>query len=332
VTQDSESPIPAPTPAAEPQKNGADPGGRAERAMRTSLLAIVVSVVLAVGKLAAGVIGHSFALIADGVESMLDVVSASVVWGGLRIAATPPDEKHPYGHGKAESMAALVVAVILLSAAVFLAIQSVAEILAPRQAPAPFTLVVLVVVVITKELLFARMSRVGKSVDSTSLRADAWHHRSDSLTSAAAFVGISLSLILGEGYESLDAWAALVACGIISFNGIRILRVAMSEAMDRAAPQEVLERIRRLAASVPGVVGVDKCLSRKSGPYWLVDIHVLVDPDLPVSEGHEIGHDVKRALRESELGVLDVLVHVEPADEAHLGKLRLNHPLSPRNR
>jgi cation diffusion facilitator family transporter len=291
--------------------------------MRTSLLAIGVSIVLAAVKLAAGVIGHSFALIADGVESTLDIVSASVVWGGLRIAAAPPDENHPYGHGKAESMAALMVAVILLGAAVFLAIQSVAQILAPHGSPAPFTLIVLVAVVITKELLFHRMSRVSRSVDSTALRADAWHHRSDSLTSAAAFIGISLSLILGEGFESLDAWAALFACGIISYNGIRILRTAMSEAMDRAAPQDLLGRIRETAGAVSGVEAVDKCLTRKSGPYWLVDIHILVDGDMPVSKGHSIGHDVKSALIESNLGVLDVLVHIEPDDEAHTEKIKL---------
>jgi len=291
--------------------------------MRTSLLAVAVSIVLATLKLVAGVVGHSFALIADGVESTLDIVSASVVWGGLRVAAIPPDENHPYGHGKAESMAALMVAVILLGAAVFLAIQSVAAILSPRHAPAPFTLVVLVVVVITKELLFARMLRVSKSVDSTSLRADAWHHRSDSLTSAAAFIGISLALILGEGYESLDAWAALFACGIISYNGFRILRTALSEAMDRAAPPDVQARIREVARSVPGVQDIDKCLTRKSGPYWLVDIHVMVDGELPVSKGHSIGHDVKRALRESDLGVLDVLVHIEPDDDAKTDEITL---------
>ena len=292
--------------------------------MRMSVLAIAVSVVLATVKLAAGVIGHSFALIADGIESTLDIVSASLVWGGLRIAATPPDENHPYGHGKAESMAAIMVAVILLGAAVFLAIQSVAEIIAPHHAPAPFTLVVLVAVVITKELLFVRMSRVSKSVDSTSLRADAWHHRSDSLTSAAAFIGISLSLILGEGYESLDDWAALFACGIITYNGFRILRSAMSEAMDRAAPRELRARIREIASSVPGVEGIDKCLTRKSGPYWLVDIHVMVDGNLPVSDGHEIGHDVKRALLQSDLGVLDVLVHIEPADPERMARINLD--------
>lgn len=282
--------------------------------MRTSLIAVAASVLLAALKLGAGILGHSFALIADGVESLLDIVSASVVWGGLRIAAMPPDENHPYGHGKAESMAALVVAVILLGVAVGLAARSVIEILDPQRAPAPFTLAVLVVVVVAKEALFAYMTRVGKSVESTALRADAWHHRSDALTSAAAFVGISLALILGEGYESLDAWAALFACAIIAFNGLRILRMATSETMDRAAPRNMLAGIRRIAGGVPGVRAIDKCLARKSGPYWLVDIHVMVDGSIPVAEGHEIGHDVKRALLAANLGVLDVLVHIEPVE------------------
>jgi cation diffusion facilitator family transporter len=299
--------------------------------MRASLIAIAVSVVLAGVKIVSGIVGHSYALIADGIESILDVVSALVVWGGLRIAARPADENHPYGHGKAESMAGIVVAVILLGAALGIAFQSVREILTPHRAPAPFTLGVLVIVVIAKELLFARMSRLSGKISSTSLRADAWHHRSDALTSAAAFVGISLSLILGEGYESLDDWAALFACGIIVYNGFRILRTALAEAMDLAAPPDVLSSIRNVAHRVDGVAGIDKCLARKTGPYWLVDIHVMVDGRLPVSEGHAIGHEVKRALRDSELGILDVLVHIEPNDEARTDEIRAEPPASERS-
>jgi cation diffusion facilitator family transporter len=299
--------------------------------MRASLIAIAVSVVLAGVKIVSGIVGHSYALIADGIESILDVVSALVVWGGLRIAARPADENHPYGHGKAESMAGIVVAVILLVAALGIAVQIVREILTPHRAPAPFTLGVLVIVVIAKELLFARMSRLSGKISSTSLRADAWHHRSDALTSAAAFVGISLSLILGEGYESLDDWAALFACGIIVYNGFRILRTALAEAMDLAAPPDVLSSIRSVAHGVDGVAGIDKCLARKTGPYWLVDIHVMVDGRLPVSEGHAIGHEVKRALRDSELGILDVLVHIEPDDEARTGEIRAEPPASERS-
>jgi cation diffusion facilitator family transporter len=290
-------------------------GRRASHGMRTSLGALTISVVLAAVKIVAGVVGHSYALIADGVESTLDVVSAFAVWAGLRVAAIPPDKNHPYGHGKAESMAAVFVAAVLLGTSLTLAVQSIRVILTPREAPAPFTLIVLVAVVATKEWLFGRLWRVGTAVDSTSLRADAWHHRSDALTSAAAFLGIALALLLGEGYESLDAWAALFACGIIFFNGYRILASALAEIMDRAAPLEYLERVRAIAGAVPGVRRIDKCFARKSGPSWLVDIHVMVDGEIPVTRGHAIGHDVKRALRCADIGVLDVLVHIEPAEE-----------------
>jgi cation diffusion facilitator family transporter len=286
---------------------------RASRGIRVTIQTLVVSAVLGIVKTAAGVIGNSYALIADGVESMLDIVSSLAVLGGIRIGSRPPDESHPYGHGKAESMAALIVALILLGAAVGIAVESVRSIVEPRRAPAPFTLVVLVLVVVTKELIYRRLTSVGRSISSTSLQVDAWHHRSDALTSAAAFVGISVAVIGGPGYESADAWAALAACAVIGFNGIRLLRTAVSEVMDAAAPIEIDRGIREAAGSVPGVVAVEKCLARKSGPGWLVDIHIEVDAAISVSAGHEIGHRVQEALCASNLGVLGVLVHVEPA-------------------
>jgi cation diffusion facilitator family transporter len=280
--------------------------------MRTVLQTVVLSTLLAVLKTTAGLIGNSYALIADGVESMLDIVSSLVVWGGIRIAARPPDKNHPYGHGKAESMAAMAVALVLLSAAAGIAVQSVRQIVTPTQTPAPFTLIVLVLVVAVKELIYRRLVRVGKAIASTSMETDAWHHRSDALTSIAAFIGISIALIGGEGYESADAWAALVACSIIAFNGIRLLRKAVAEVMDTAAPEEVDREIRRIAGAVPGVAAVEKCFARKSGPGWLVDIHIEVGGSLSVSEGHDIGHAVTDALCSSDLGVLHALVHVEP--------------------
>jgi len=289
---------------------------RASRGVRATIQTLIISAALGIVKTAAGVIGNSYALIADGIESMLDIVSSLAVLGGIRIASRPPDENHPYGHGKAESMAALVVALVLLGAAVGIAVESVRSILEPRTAPAPFTLIVLVLVVVTKELIYRRLTRVGRSIASTSLQVDAWHHRSDALTSAAAFVGISIAVIGGEGYQSADAWAALAACGVIGFNGIRLLRTAVSEVMDAAAPAELDRGIRATATGVPGVVAVEKCLARKSGPGWLVDIHVEVDPAISVSAGHEIGHRVQEALCASNLGVLAVLVHVEPAGPA----------------
>lgn len=290
---------------------------RTAAGIRVVLQTIVVSVLLAVIKIVSGILGRSYALIADGVESMLDVISSLTVWGGLRIASIPPDEDHPFGHGKAESMAALAVALFLLAAAVGIAVQSLQEALTPHTAPAPYTLIVLALVVLTKELLFRRMLRVGDAVESTALRGDEWHHRSDALTSAAAFIGISVALIGGPGYESADGWAALFACGVIGFNGIRVLRAAVAEMMDTAAPPEVQQRIREIAGTVPGVVRIEKCLIRKSGPGWLVGIHVEVHGERSVADGHTIGHAVKDALLASDVGVLDALVHLEPAAAEH---------------
>ncbi len=274
---------------------------------------VLISTVLGIVKIVAGWIGHSYALIADGIESVLDVFGSMVVWGGLHIASRPPDENHPYGHGKAEPLAALVVCTALFAAAIGLAIQSVREIGSPHHAPERFTLWVLIAVVIVKELIFRRLSAVGREIDSLSLRADAWHHRVDALTSAAAFVGISVALIGGPGYESADDWAALAVCVLIAGNAIRLFRGAIDEVMDVAAPDHVLAAIRRTASDVPGVTDVEKCFARKSGPGWLVDIHVEIDGTRSIAAGHEIGHAVKRALRDAPLGVLDVLVHIEPA-------------------
>jgi cation diffusion facilitator family transporter len=274
---------------------------------------VLVSTLLAIVKTVSGIVGHSYALVADGIESMLDIVGSLIVWGGLRIAAVPPDHDHPYGHGKAESLAAMAVSLFLIAAAVGIAIQAVGEIFVPHHAPAPFTLVVLVVVVATKEILYRRMTGLGRRLDSTAMRADAWHHRSDALTSAAAFVGISVALLAGEGYESADDWAALVACVVIGANGARILRVAVADVMDSAGPEPLLNSVRRTASAVDGVDGIETCRVRKSGPGWLVDLHAEVDGGLSVSHGHAIAHQIKDALCRSDLGILDVLVHIEPS-------------------
>jgi cation diffusion facilitator family transporter len=295
---------------------------RATRGARASLAAAGISAALGAVKVVAGVVGNSYALIADGVESLLDIFASMVVLGGIRIGARPPDDNHPYGHGKAESMAAIVVALALLAGATGIAVQAVREIFTPHHTPAPFTLAVLVAVVVIKEILHARLKRVGRAVGSTALEADAWHHRSDALTSTAAFFGISIAVFGGPGFESADDWAALAACVIIAFNGLRILRVGLAEVMDEAAPPEMEARVREIAAAVDGVAGLDKCFARKSGQSWLVDLHVLVRGELSVVEGHAIGHDVKRALTSAGLGIRDVLVHIEPMEVTAKGTPR----------
>ncbi|MCU0788117.1 MAG: cation diffusion facilitator family transporter [Verrucomicrobia bacterium] len=287
------------------------------RSVKPGLMAagvgMAVNVMLAMVKIVAGIVGHSNALIADGIESTADIVSSLVVWTGLKISSLPPDDTHPYGHGKAESVAGVVVAGALLAAALVIGVQSVREIITPHHAPAPFTLLVLALVIGTKEALYRFVFKVGDELSSTAVRGDAWHHRSDAITSAAAFVGISIALLGGEGYESADDWAALLACTVIVFNGYRILRAALGEIMDAAVPDPLQQQIRELSSSVPGVVRVEKCRMRKSGLGLFVEIHVEVDGGLTVRRGHEIAHDVSRQLKSSPLSVQDVTVHVEPA-------------------
>jgi len=279
---------------------------------RTTIIGILVNALLAGIKFLAGILGNSYALVADAVESSTDVFSSLVVLSGLRIAKAPPDEDHPYGHGKAEPLAASVVAGALIVAAIGIAVNSVREIQVPHHAPAPFTLIVLVVVVITKETLFRYVFKTGQSLQSTVVKTDAWHHRSDALTSVAAFIGISIALIGGRGYEEADDWAALFASGVIAFNGIRLLRPALLEAMDTAPSKEIVAQILDSAKEVEGVVGLDKCLVRKMGFDYYVDLHVIVNSEMSVKEAHKIGHDVKDRLRSQYPHIKDVLVHIEP--------------------
>jgi cation diffusion facilitator family transporter len=281
--------------------------------IRASLGGVLVSVILGAVKIVSGVLGHSYALIADGVESVLDVVSGIIVAGSLKIAAQPPDERYPFGYGKVEPTAALVIATALLATAIGIAIESLREIRTPHHAPMPFTLIVLILVVVTKELLYRSLLRTGESIGSNAMRTDAWHHRSDSLTSAAAFIGISIALIGGRGYEPADDWAALFAAAVIGFNGMLLLRKAWLDIMDASLPESVVEDIRDTARRVEGVSGIDMCRVRKSGLGLWVDIHVEVPGDMSVRDSHAIAHQVKNALLASNHSIMDAIVHIEPA-------------------
>jgi cation diffusion facilitator family transporter len=280
---------------------------------RVALFGMVVNLIFAAAKILGGLFGHAYVLIADGIESALDIAGSFIIWGGLKFAARPPDETHPYGHGKAEPIAAVIVAFGVLAAAAGLAIQSVREILTPHHGPAPFTLGILIVVIVVKEILFRYVNRIGRHVESTAVQTDAWHHRSDALTSAAAFIGISVALIGGSGWQSADDWAALFACAIIAANGIRLLRPAFYEIMDTAPRGEIVDLVRKAAASVPGVIEIEKCFVRKMGVSFYADLHVGVDGNISVRDGHRIAHAVKGAIQETDPRIADVLVHIEPA-------------------
>jgi len=277
--------------------------------------AIAINLVLALVKISVGVVGNSYALIADGIESTTDIFSSLVVWSGLQVSTKPPDQNHPYGHGKAESLAGLAVAMFLIAAAIFIAVQAIGEISSSNESPAWYTLFVLALIIVIKEWLFRRMYRVGSELDSSSLKSDAWHHRSDAITSVAAFVGISIALLGGEQYAAADDWAALLACAVIFANGVRLLRPAMDEVMDASAPGDVKEQVVTIASAVEGVKAIEKCRIRKSGLGYLMDIHVEVDGEITVTEGHGIGHRVKDRLVESSLPISDVVIHIEPAGD-----------------
>lgn len=286
-----------------------------EHGMRAVVLGVLANLGLAIIKVITGVVGNSYALIADGIESTADVVSSLVVWMGLRIASQPADEDHPYGHGKAESIAAAIAALGLLTAAVIIALQSVHEIQHPHNAPAWYTLVVLVIVIGVKEFLARRVLTAADALESTSLKVDAWHHRSDALTSAAVAIGIAVALWGGPGYEAADDWAALVACAVIAINGLILLRFAVREIMDETVPSETQQKIREIAATVAGVQIIEKVRVRKSGLGLFMDIHVQVHGHLTVTESHAIAHRVKDQLLVSELRIHDVVVHIEPVGE-----------------
>jgi cation diffusion facilitator family transporter len=281
--------------------------------LRATFIGLAINTLLGSVKLVTGIIGHSHALVADAVESLGDVFSSLVVWRGLVVAAEPADEDHPYGHGKAEPIAAAIISAVLLLAAGSIAAQAIRETALPHRAPAPYTLAVLLIVVAVKEVLYRYVRRVSVAAGSTVMQADAWHHRSDALTSLAAAIGISIALVGGKGYEAADDLAAIVAAAIIIWNAWPLLRRAMNELMDQSPNREVIDRIRQIAALVAGVDRVEKCLVRKMGYCYYVDMHVEVDPKMTVERSHEIAHEVKDKVRANLPAVQDVLVHIEPA-------------------
>jgi cation diffusion facilitator family transporter len=293
--------------------------------MKSTLLGILVNLSLSATKISVGLVGHSFALMADGLESGADVLSGFVVFFGLKIAVKPPDRDHPYGHGKAEPMAALCVGLSLVAAAVAIMVESIHEIRTPHRLPAPYTLVVLAGVLIIKGLLFRHVGSVGDSIGSLAVKSDAWHHRSDAITSAFAFVGISVALLGGPGWETADDWAALCAGVVILYNAWHQLRPAMLELADVAPDPDITTRVKQVASRVPGVLGLDKCFVRKMGFSFYVDLHIIVKGELSVREGHRLSHLVKDSVLEEMPQISEVLVHVEPEEELaikHIARVR----------
>jgi cation diffusion facilitator family transporter len=300
------------------------------RGIRFAQVGVVINVGLAAAKLAAGIAGHAYALVADAVESLADVFASLIVWGGLHISSQPPDEDHPFGHGKAEALAAAVVAMMLVGAAIVIALHSIHEIRTPHRTPAPWTLIVLVVAMAIKWLLARKVHAVGASTGSRAVEADAAHHLSDAVTSAAAFIGISIAVLGsryagGTGWEQADDWAALVASGVIAYNGFSMLRGTVDDLMDRIPGRDVIQLIERAAHSVPEVMATEKLTARRSGTTFWVTLHVQAAPSLSLQAAHIVSGKVKSAIREAVPKVAWVLVHMEPFGVDHDEERRTTH-------
>jgi cation diffusion facilitator family transporter len=286
-----------------------------QSSIRLAQAGMLVNAVLAVVKVLTGILGHSYALIADGIESVADVFGSAIVLSGLRVAQRDADVAYPFGYGKAEALAAAAVGMLLVGAAVGISIEAIREIIIPHHAPAPFTLAVLIGVVLIKMFFFHLVRQHARATGSTAVQADAWHHWSDAITSVAAFIGISIALIGGPGWEEADDWAALLAAGVIAWNGVRVMRPAMQELMDRAPGEPLLQSVERAARSVDGVLATEKLKMRRTGTSYYVDLHVQAEPMLSLHDAHILSGKVKGAIRRDVPQVAGVLIHMEPYAE-----------------
>ncbi len=283
-----------------------------QTAVKATYFSIVGNTCLAIIKGLAGFFGNSYALIADAIESTTDIFSSFLVLFGIKYSNRPADANHPYGHGRVEPLITFLVVGFLITSATIIAYESVANIGTPHELPKPWTLIVLGAIIIWKEYSFRLVMKRGIQTNSSSLKADAWHHRSDAITSVAAFVGISIALFLGKGYESADDWAALFASAFILYNSYLIFRPALGEIMDEHLYEDLEAHIRKIAVSVEGVLDTEKCFIRKSGMKFHIDLHAVVDGTISVKEGHDIAHLLKDTLRENIVELGHVLIHIEP--------------------
>lgn len=283
-----------------------------QTAIRTTYFSIAGNASLAVIKGLAGFFGNSYALIADAIESTTDIFSSFLVLFGLKYSSKPADKNHPYGHGRVEPLITFLVVGFLITSATIIAYESIKNIGTPHELPKIWTLFVLIPLIIWKEISFQLVMRKAKKINSSSLKADAWHHRSDAITSIAALIGISFALYFGKGYETADDWAALFASGFIFYNSYKIFRPALGEIMDEHLCDDLIENIRKVSLTVDGVVATEKCFIRKAGMKYHVDLHATVDAKITVKHGHEIAHKLKDTLRHDIPQLGHVLIHIEP--------------------
>ncbi len=312
----SATPPPSKTPPVSEALEAArmNPERSLERGQGSAMNGILINGALGGAKLAAGLLGHSYALVADASESFADVMGSCVTLYGLRVAAEPADLAHPAGHGRAETLASVITALALTAVGGLIFWHAALSLGEPRPAPSHWTLLVLVPVILIKERMFHWMRARGKETGSLAVIADAWHQRSDVVTSVAALTGIIFAWIGGPAWNHADSWAAMAASVWLVGTGLWLLGPALHELMEGSVDPALLEFICETSQSCPGILGIDKVWVRKLGMRLMVDLHVEVEPDISVQEGHRLAHVVKDRLQAELPQVRDVMVHVEPYD------------------
>ncbi len=283
-----------------------------QTAIKATYFSIFGNIILAIIKGLAGFFGNSYALIADAIESTTDIFASILVLFGIKYSNKPADVNHPYGHGRAEPLITFLVVGFLITSATIIAYESIINIGTPHELPKSWTLIILGIIIIWKEYSFQTVLKKSIITNSSALKADAWHHRSDAITSIAAFIGISIALFFGKGYESADDWAALLASFFIIYNSYLIFRPALGEIMDEHRYEDLVENIRKVSLKVPGIIATEKCLIRKAGMKFHVDLHAIVDAEISVKEGHNLSHQLKDKLKNEIIELGNILIHIEP--------------------
>ncbi len=282
-----------------------------------ALLGLIINLGLGAAKLVGGLVGGSFALLSDAVNSLGDSLASIVVVVALRVAQKPPDAEHPYGHTRAEAVAASSVALLIILSAIYVGWQAIRQIGVARDLPATWTLWIAGSNVVIKEALSQYKVRVGRRTGSSAIIANAWDHRSDALCALAVLISLAIVRLGGPDYVWVDQAAALIVVAAILWTGISLYRSSASELMDLQADDQLVSKIRKTAEQVTGVIAVEKLRVRKTGLEYLVDIHIEGDAKLTVDAGHQVSHLVKDRLLDDFATLRDVLVHLEPHPNDH---------------
>ncbi|MFC3419615.1 cation diffusion facilitator family transporter [Salinicoccus hispanicus] len=291
---------------------------RYKKAQIATMIGIGVNLLLAILKTVGGIVGNSRALIADAVHSASDVISSVAVLVGIRAAQKPPDSEHPYGHGKSENVATLIVAILLVIVGFEIIYNAILSVLdgAVESNTSMIALYIIIFSIVVKEALFQYKFRLGTKIKSPALIADAWHHRSDAISSVVALIGIGLSIVgaaFGIPYLGyLDPVASAVIALIIMYMGYQLAKEAVSMSLEVVLTDEETEAMRKTVIGIDKVRQIDRLIARSHGSYVIIDIKISVDADITVEEGHHIARIVKQTLLGNHEEVKDVNVHVNP--------------------